>query len=135
MSAIWSRCISNLRAALEAQGRLEWQEEEALELEDARLYRVDPTDAWRRLKGLDRLRPEQRATAKLLAQWREARAMHKDKPRGWILADESLREMAERLPRNREELDAIEGLSPTFLRKRSEELLALIEQGRIKRSN
>jgi ribonuclease D len=121
----------NLRADLDSRGRLQWQEEETLEFEDPHLYRVDPADAWRRLKGLDRLRPDQRATLKLLAQWREARAMRKDKPRGWILTDESLREIADRLPRSREELETTTGLSANFLRKRSDEVLALIAQGRI----
>ena len=65
---------------------------------DPSLYRTEPEDAWRRLKGLDRLQPQQRATAKLLAQWREDTAIKHDKPRGWILADEALREIAERLP-------------------------------------
>ncbi|HEY6642558.1 ribonuclease D [Povalibacter sp.] len=120
----------NLTAALTARGRLDWLIEESLELEDPTLYRIDPTDAWRRLKGLDRLRPDQRAVAKLMAQWREARAMRKDKPRGWILADESLRDIAERVPANRTELDAIPSLSANFLRKRSEEILGLIAQGR-----
>lgn len=120
----------NLQEALQERGRLPWQVEEAMELEDPALYRADPADAWRRLKGLDRMRPEQRATLKLLAQWREARAIRKDKPRGWILADESMREIADRLPRTNEQLESIEGLSANFLRKRSEEMLELVAQGR-----
>ena len=120
----------NLRAELQASGRLDWLAEESLEMENPALYRIDPIDAWRRLKGLDRLRPDQRAVAKLMAQWREARAMRKDKPRGWILADESLREIAERVPSNRSELEGIASLSANFLRKRSEEVLELIAQGR-----
>lgn len=120
----------NLRDALQSAGRLQWLEEEAQELEDARLYRVEAGDAWRRLKGLDRLQPEQRATAKLLAGWREARAMLKDKPRGWILTDGSLWEIAERLPQSLQELEAIGSLSANFIHKRSEEILELIAQGR-----
>lgn len=120
----------NLRDALQSADRLPWLEEDARELEDARLYRIEVGDAWRRLKGLDRLQPEQRATAKLLAGWREARAMLKDKPRGWILADDSLREIAERLPQSVQELAAISSLSESFIRKRGEEILELIAQGR-----
>ena len=63
----------DLREALEAAGRLDWLYEETRELEQLDLYRTEPDAAWRRLKGLDRLQPQQRATAKLLAQWREAR--------------------------------------------------------------
>ena len=121
---------TNLRDALETRGRLHWQQEEALKLEDASLYRIEPAEAWRRLKGLDRLQPQQRATARLLAAWRESRAMLKDKPRGWILTDESLRDIAERLPGKREDLDTIRDLSANFRRKRSEEILAIVAQGR-----
>ncbi len=120
----------DLRAALSARGRMEWQAEEARDMEDPSLYRIEPADAWRRLKGLERLRPDQRATVKLLAQWRETRAMRKDKPRGWILADESLRAIAERMPTSRVELDTVEGLSSNFLHKRSEAIVDLVKQGR-----
>ena len=88
----------DLRDALQAAGRLDWLYEETRELEELDLHRTDPDAAWRRLKGLDRLQPQQRATAKLLAQWREATAIKHDKPRGWILADDALREIAERMP-------------------------------------
>ncbi len=59
------------------------------------------------MKGLDRLRPEQRATAKLLAHWREETAIKHDKPRGWILADDALREIAERMPGKAADLENI----------------------------
>lgn len=119
----------NLRQALSERGRLEWQQEEAAELENVALYRVEPEDAWRRLKGLDRIPPQQRATAKVLAEWREARAMRKDRPRGWILSDESLREIAESLPRSAEDLARIRGLSANFLRKKTDEILELVKRG------
>ena len=56
--------------------------------------------------------------------------MRKDKPRGWSLADESVRAIAERMPTSRVELDTVEGLSANFLRKRSEEIVDLVKQGR-----
>jgi ribonuclease D len=120
----------DLRAALEAAGRLDWLYEETRELENLDLHRTDPDAAWRRLKGLDRLQPQQRATAKLLAQWREAAAIKHDKPRGWILADDALREIAERLPTTTRDLETIRNLPPGVVRRRGEELMALIERGR-----
>jgi ribonuclease D len=115
-----------LRTELAAAGRLAWLEEATLELEDAGLYRTEPAAAWRRLKGLDRLAPHQRAAAKALAQWRETRAMQSDKPRGWILADDTLRELAERLPASEAELQRVRSLPAGVIRKRGAELLALI---------
>lgn len=120
----------DLRAALQAAQRLDWLYEETRELEQLDLHRTDPDAAWRRLKGLERLQPHQRATAKLLAQWREAAAIKHDKPRGWILADDALREIADRLPATIADLEAIRTLPPGVVRRRGEELLALIERGR-----
>jgi ribonuclease D len=116
-----------LRADLESAGRLEWLQEAAHELEDPGLYRTEPAAAWRRLKGLDRLSPRHRAAAKSLAQWRETRAMQSDKPRGWILTDDTLRELAERLPASEADLQGIRGLPAGVIRKRGAELVALIE--------
>src|SRR5690606_14002149 len=83
-----ARLYLDLRTALEQAGRLRWLEQETAELERTDTFRIDPQQAWRRLRGLDRLKPEQRATAKLLARWREELAIRSDKPRGWILSDE-----------------------------------------------
>lgn len=120
----------NLRDALEEAGRTQWLYEETRELEHPSLHRTEPDVAWKRLKGLDRLRPEQRATAKLLAHWREETAIKHDKPRGWILADEALREIAERLPRSAQELENVRTLPGGVARRRGEELLALVTKGR-----
>jgi ribonuclease D len=120
----------NLRDALEEAGRTPWLYEDTRELEDPSLHRTEPEAAWKRLKGLDRMRPEQRATAKLLAQWREETAIKHDKPRGWILADDALREIADRLPGQLAELETIRNLPAGVVRRRGTELLALIERGR-----
>jgi ribonuclease D len=120
----------NLRDALEAAGRTPWLYEETHELESPALHRTEPDAAWKRLKGLDRLRPEQRATAKLLAHWREEMAIKHDKPRGWILADDALRDIAERLPVKADDLETIRTLPAGVARRRGEELLALVTRGR-----
>ncbi|HEX2492521.1 MAG TPA: ribonuclease D [Steroidobacter sp.] len=119
-----------LRDELVAVGRLDWLHEETQDLERPGLHRVEPSAAWRRLKGLDRLQPSQRAAAKLLAEWRETSAISANRPRGWILADDALREIAERLPETPQDLERIRTLPPAVLRKRGEELLSLVAQGR-----
>jgi len=120
----------DLRNALGAAGRLDWLYEDTIELERTDLHRTEPQAAWRRLKGLDRLRPEQRATAKLLAEWREEVAIRSNRPRGWILADDALRQIAEQLPANAQELEGVRTLPPAVVRRRGEELVAIVERGR-----
>ena len=117
---------TDLAAQLAAKGRTAWLAEDAAALEDAALYRTEPLEAWRRLKGLGRLKPREQAAARALAEWRERRAIESDKPRGWILTDEAIYAMATMAPRSTGDLEAIQSLPPAVVRKRGEELLALI---------
>jgi len=117
---------TELAAQLEAKGRTAWLEEDAAALEDVALYRTEPGDAWRRLKGLGRLKPREQAVARALAEWRERRAIESDKPRGWILTDEAIYAVATMAPRTTADLEAIRALPPAVARKRGEELLALV---------
>jgi ribonuclease D len=121
---------SELGAALEAKGRAAWLAEDAVALEDASLYQTEPTAAWRRLKGLARLKPREQAAARALADWRERRAMESDKPRGWILSEEALLALATLAPKNAADLEGIRALPPAVARKRGDELIALMEAAR-----
>lgn len=117
---------ADLAAALAAQGRLDWHAEDCAALEDPALYRTEPADAWRRLKGLGRLRPREQAIARALARWREQRAVASDKPRGWILSDEALYALATVAPSSPAELEQVRALPPATARKRGDELLELV---------
>lgn len=117
---------ADLRAALAAEGRVAWLEEEMRKLEDPALFRTEPKEAWRRLKGLDRLKPAQRLAAKRLAAWRETKAMTHDRPRGWILPDEALREVAERMPTSAGQFEQMRFLPAGIARKSGEDLLGIV---------
>jgi len=121
---------TELAAALEAQGRAPWHAEECAGLEDPALYRTEPADAWRRLKGLGRLRPSEQAVARALAGWREERAVASDKPRGWIVTDEAVYALATLAPATTADLEQVASLPPSVVRKRGVELLELIRHAR-----
>jgi ribonuclease D len=121
---------SDLAAELEARGRAAWHAEECAALDDPALYRTEPADAWRRLKGLGRLQPAEQAVARALAEWRERRAIASDKPRGWILTDEALYGLTTLAPATTADLGQVRALPPAVIRKRGEELLALIVTAR-----
>jgi ribonuclease D len=121
---------TELQAGLTALGRADWVERESADWADPALYRTDPAAAWRRLKGLNRMRPEEQAAARALAEWRERRALESDRPRGWILADEALYGLAYRNPATVAELSGVPGLPEGLIRKRGEELLQLIAAAR-----
>jgi ribonuclease D len=118
---------ADLAAALATKGRAHWLAEDAIELEDRALYATEPTDAWRRLKALGRLKPREQAVARAIAEWRERRAIESDKPRGWILADEVIYALATIAPRTVADLEAVGSLPPGVVRKRGEELLSLMQ--------
>jgi ribonuclease D len=120
----------DLASALEAKGRADWATEETSALADPALYRTEPQDAWRRLKGLGRMSGVEQSAARALAEWRERRAIESDKPRGWILADEALLALASLAPRSIEDLERIRALPPAVVRRRGEELLRLIGAAR-----
>ncbi len=121
---------ADLAAELDTRGRMSWHTEDCAALEDPALYRTDPEEAWRRLKGLGRMKPEEQAIARALAAWREKRAIASDKPRGWILADEALYSLATLAPATTQGLEQVRGLPPAVIRKRGDELLAAIASAR-----
>lgn len=115
-----------LAARLDAAGRRAWLDEESASLRDVSLYRVEPDDAWRRLKGLDRLDAAAAAAARALAAWRERRAMARDLPRGWVLPDEAIYELAARRPATREALARIASVPAGTAARAAEEILAAV---------
>ena len=92
-----------LAAQLTEKGRGEWVQEEMAALVDERRYRIEPSEAWRRLKIRG---PSRRSLALLrdLAAWREETAIRRDLPRPWVLHDEALVEIAQNVPRDLEAL-------------------------------
>jgi len=115
-----------LDVRLVAAGRRAWLDEDAAALAEISLYRVDPEDAWRRLKGIERLDDAAYAAAKSLAAWRERRAMARDLPRGWVLPDAAIHELAAARPRTPEALARIASVPPRTAARAGAELLAAI---------
>ncbi len=113
-----------LETRLAAAGRRAWIEEESASLRDIALYRIEPADAWRRLKGLERLDDAAFVIARALAAWRERRAMDRDLPRGWILPDAAIYELAAARPRNREELSRVAAVPRGTASRAADDLLA-----------
>jgi ribonuclease D len=117
----------SLLETLASKGRGAWLEEDLAALDNADALRVDPDEAWRKIKGLPSLDPQRQKLAQALAAWRERRAVERNRPRGWILDDETMREIVVRLPRSPEALAGLPGMQESVARKCGEELLALVQ--------
>src|SRR6185503_17897829 len=118
------------RRQLEKSGRLPWITEEMAVLNEPGTYRVDPEQAWRRLKPRG-ASPRLLGTLKEVAAWRERTAQRIDIPRQRLLRDEQLLEIASHAPKTTEELAMTRGLGRGFAEGwQGRELLEAIDKSR-----
>lgn len=118
-----------LMAQLEKNGRLDWLGEEMSILTSPQTYQADPDNAWRRLAG--RLRkPKEVAVLMEVAAWREREAQSRDVPRGRILKDDALIDIATSAPRSVEALGRLRSIPNGFERSRTGgDILEAVERG------
>lgn len=119
-----------LKGRLQELDRLTWLEEELRDLEDPDAYGIDPERVWKKVTGRGALRGHQAAVLRELALWREEAAARRDLPRGWILKDPTLIELARRAPSSTSALRNIRGLNPKEVDRSGDEILEAIERGR-----
>ena len=122
---------ASLLDMLQSKGRIGWLEEELAGLANADALRVEPAEAWKKVKGLPTLDEARQRLAQAVAAWRERRAIERNRPRGWILDDTALREIVLRLPRSLQALGALPEIQESVVRKCGEELLALVREADI----
>ncbi len=119
-----------LDAELAVRSRREWLAEECVALTDTKLYRNDPENAWQRLKQGKMLNPTQQTVLAQLAAWRERVAQQKNLPRGWIVVDPILADIARATPDSPEQLAAVTGVEPALVRRFGKEILEAVRTGR-----
>ncbi|HEU4968730.1 ribonuclease D [Sphingomonas sp.] len=95
------------------QGRGYWLDEEMERLADPANYENDPELAWQRVKIPSR-KAEVLGRLKALAAWREKEARGKNLPRGRIVKDETLADIAAHPPREQPDLAKVRGLSASW---------------------
>ncbi len=117
-----------LKAKLAELGRSEWAAEEMRWLETPEAYAVDE-EVWRKVTGQGNLSPRQAAVLRELAHWREEAAAQRDLPRGWLVKDVTLVEIARRSPSSVAELKTIRGIEPREAERYAPGILKAIERG------
>jgi len=118
-------------AELEDRGRLSWAEQECELLLRRPRNGVEPSKAWWRLKEARQLRGRSRAIAQEVAAWRETRAQAADQPPRYILPDLALVSIANRPPKNRDELSQVRGIDGRYLKGgAAAELMEAVQRGR-----
>jgi ribonuclease D len=106
-----------LSADLEKRGRTEWVGAEMEVLTSPDTYRADPENAWLRLKSRVR-KPKDLAVLMEVAAWREREAQSRDIPRGRVLKDEVVGDIAVQAPTTIEKLGHLRSLPKGFERSK-----------------
>jgi ribonuclease D len=111
------------------RGRVDWVLEEMQVLTSADTYRMDPENAWRRLKTRVR-KPKELGVLIEVAAWREREAQARDVPRSRVLKDEVVGDIAVQAPNTLEKLKHLRSLPKGFERSRTAEgIVAAVMRG------
>lgn len=109
LAKIFPKMLERLRKT----GRGAWLDQEMERLADPANYANDPDVAWKRVRIAGR-KPEVLGRLKAIARWREMEARAKDLPRGRIVKDETIADLAGNPPRKQADLARVRGLSATW---------------------
>ncbi|WP_187970461.1 ribonuclease D [Aquibium microcysteis] len=90
---------AKLKAQIDEEGRADWLTEEMEILTARRTYDPHPEDAWKRLKMRMR-KPQELAVLQAVATWREFEARERNVPRGRVIKDDAIYEVAQQQPRD-----------------------------------
>jgi ribonuclease D len=118
-----------LRKQLDDTGRASWVDEEMAELTDRGNYEFHPENAWKRLKMRVKTR-KALAIMMELAKWREKVAQQQDVPRGRVLKDDAIYDIAQQAPQSVADLGGLRTVNEGLARSaRGREILEAVERG------
>jgi ribonuclease D len=118
-----------LSTDLDQRGRADWMREEMRTLTSPGTYRFEPEHAWERLKTRVR-KPRELAVLIEVAAWREREAQERDIPRGRVLKDDVIGDIAVQAPTSIERLGALRSLPRGFERSKwGEAIVAAVKRG------
>ena len=109
LAVIFPQMLEKLRTT----GRGVWLNDEMERIADPSNYVADPQTMWKRVKIATR-KAEPLGRLKALAAWRETEARNKNIPRGRIMKDETLADLAMHPPRSQQDLAKVRGLSTSW---------------------
>jgi len=102
---------THLQNRLSSLGRSEWVSEEFARLETAIGEKGrEPQERYQRIRGWDTLKPKGAAVLRELAVWREAEARRRNVPRGRVMRDEVLLQLARHPPKSVNDLRGLRGV-------------------------
>lgn len=109
LASIFPLMLEELRKT----GRGSWLNQEMERISDPSNYENVPEESWKRVRIASR-KADVLGRLKALAAWREREAQDKNLPRGRIVKDETLADLASHPPRAQEDLGKVRGLSAAW---------------------
>ena len=117
-----------LNKRLDEQKRTDWVREEMEVLTSPETYQLEPEHAWKRLKLRVR-KPIELAVLQAVAAWREREAQSRDVPRGRVIKDDAIYEIAAQQPSTQQALGQLRTIPRGFERSRAaDEILAAVRK-------
>ena len=118
-----------LMQKLDETDRGDWVVDEMRALTDSALYAQLPEDGWLRMKYRN-VKPKAVGIIRELANWREAEAQARDIPRGHVLKDDVLYDIALQVPKTLEELSHVRAITKRYAGgEGGEMILELVAKG------
>lgn len=117
-------------AELKQKQRLAWVQEECQHVLDKQRREMPVTEQYRRVKGAGVLESHELGVLQALAAWREGKAQQRNIPRGFLLKDRSLVQLAQQQPTTLQGLSQIDLIHAGVIRKDGAQLLELIERAK-----
>ena len=121
---------AHLKEKLDEMRRTKWVDEEMKVIEATAGRDIDADLAWRKVGGRGSLTRTQNTVLRELAWWREQTAARRDVPRGWVIKDVTLIEIARRAPSNKKDLMGVRGMNPKEVERSGDELVAAVARGK-----
>lgn len=119
----------HLGKRLSELGRAGWEREECERLESEETYRTPaPDEYYERLKRSG-LNGTSLGVLRDVAAWREETARGRNIPRGWVLRDQSIVEIARRKPTSLKGLRQVRSVRPQQLAKDGDAIVASVKRG------
>ncbi len=119
-----------LQQLLASNDRAGWFAEEMAGLSDPEIYRGDPSEAWRRFRLRGRIDARFFAVLREVAAWRETAAQQRNLPRGRIMRDEAVLEIAAHIPKTIEALARTRSLGKGVAEGRlGNEIIEAVQRG------
>ena len=111
---------------LQALGRSDWLQEDFKQLLNPELYAVTADKAWQKIKGKNKLTGKQLTILQALAEWRESTAQTTDRPRNWLIRDDSLLDLVRLQPATVNDFSKIRSVNERTINRYGKQLCQII---------